>query len=65
MKRFVQSLEERLSEPVDLDTIEWIWDQLQDTGPHGRRYVEDYRPEYRREVEFWEMKDGAARRIPE
>ena len=60
MKKFVESLEARLSEPVDLDTIDCIWDQLQETGPHGKRYVADYRPEYRREVEFWEKKAQAA-----
>jgi len=60
MKKFVDSLEKRLSGPVDLDTIHWIWDQLEGTGPHGKRYVADHRPQYRREVEFWEKKGGVA-----
>jgi hypothetical protein len=60
MKRFVKCLEKRMSEPVDLDTIEWIWDRLDETGPHGKRYVANWRPEYRREVEYWQNNNSMA-----
>lgn len=29
---------------VDIDTLQWVWDRLATTGPHGRRYIQQMRP---------------------
>jgi len=47
MKRFGQSLSEKLQGPVDADFFEWIWDELEKTGPTGKRYVTKYRSSLR------------------
>jgi hypothetical protein len=47
LKRFRTELEERLREPVDLTTIDWVWERLGKTGAHGQKYRERFEPEYR------------------
>jgi hypothetical protein len=47
LKRFRTELEERLRATVDLATVDWIWERLGRTGPHGRQYRERFEPEYR------------------
>ena len=32
---------------ADLQSIDWMWERLAETGPHGQRYVEKFEPEYR------------------
>jgi len=38
LRRFRARLEERLAGPVDLSTIDWIWDEYALLTPHGREY---------------------------
>ena len=47
LKRFRADLEERLRGPVDLATVDWIWERLGRTGPHGRKYQQQFEPQYR------------------
>jgi hypothetical protein len=47
LDQFGRDVEDRLRGPVGVDTIEWIWDRLAETGPTGREYVERFRPEMR------------------
>jgi hypothetical protein len=47
LKRFKTDLERELKKNVDLETIDWIWRRLEDTGPHGRRYVERFESQFR------------------
>jgi hypothetical protein len=45
MDRFLAELRQRLSGPVDLQTINWIWDEFVRLAPEsGRHYSERYRP---------------------
>ena len=57
MKRFVNDLESRLSGRVDLDIVNWIWDRLEQTGPHGKQYVANWRQEFLRDLEYQQQKD--------
>ena len=45
--RLRDDLDRKLAGKVDLETLEWIWDRLSESGPHGRRYVERARPRFR------------------
>jgi mannose-6-phosphate isomerase-like protein (cupin superfamily) len=47
LRRFNTDLAERLLGPVDLATVDWVWDHLGRTGPHGRSYREQFEPQYR------------------
>ncbi len=47
LKRFKADLEHEVAKDVDLETIDWIWRRLEDTGPHGKRYVERFEPQFR------------------
>ena len=38
MIRFEHDLDETLKSPVDLDTLKWIGERLEKTGPHGQQY---------------------------
>src|SRR4051812_25269510 len=38
MARFEAELKRRLAEPVDLATIDWIWDEIVRLTPGGQRY---------------------------
>lgn len=51
LRRFRVDLEEQLRRPVDLSTIDWVWERLGQTGPHGARYRERFEPQYREELE--------------
>lgn len=44
--RYERELDERLEGPVDLRLLEWARLRLAETGPHGRRYVERWRPDW-------------------
>jgi hypothetical protein len=43
MCRFEEQLDEKLKGDVDLGTIEWIGDRLAETGPHGQRYMTNWK----------------------
>ena len=47
LKRFTADLERELAKNVDLETIDWIWRRLEDTGPTGKRYVERFETLFR------------------
>lgn len=39
-----RQLDERLASGIDAGTIEWVWDRLAETGPHGKQYIDRFRP---------------------
>lgn len=43
-RRFAEALGERLKQPVDGATIDWIWDEYEQFTTGGRHYSEKYRP---------------------
>jgi hypothetical protein len=47
LRRFRADVERRLSGPVDLATIDWLWQRLAATGPHGQHYRNRFEPVYR------------------
>jgi hypothetical protein len=51
LKRFRADLEERLRGPVNLGTVDWIWQRLGQTGPHGLSYQQRFEPQYREGLE--------------
>jgi hypothetical protein len=51
LRRFRADLEGRLREPVDLATVDWVWDRLGRTGPRGRSYQQRFEPLYRESLE--------------
>jgi hypothetical protein len=46
MLRYERELDERLEGPVDLKLLDWARLRLAETGSHGRRYVERWRPDW-------------------
>jgi hypothetical protein len=46
MYRLREDVRRKLEGEINLDTLEWIWDRLAQTGPHGKRYVERFRPRF-------------------
>ena len=52
LRRFRADLEKRLDGEVDLATVDWIWQRLAETGPHGRQYREKFEPQYRDHVNY-------------
>ena len=45
MDRFLAELRERLRGPVELATIDWIWDEFERLAPdHGPTYSRNHRP---------------------
>jgi hypothetical protein len=50
MISFQKDLENKLAEDVDLATIDWIWDGLSRTSPHGQEYIEKRAVVYRHEA---------------
>ena len=44
MARFEAELKRRLAGPVDLSTIDWIWDEIVRLTPGGQRYSDNGRP---------------------
>ena len=45
--RFNHDARVKFSGAVDLQSIDWVWERLAETGPHGQRYVEKFESEYR------------------
>ena len=46
MYRLRYDLRLKLKEKVDLDTLEWVRDRLARTGPHGKWYIDHFKPLY-------------------
>jgi hypothetical protein len=44
MDRFEHELHQRVQGPVDLATIDWIWDEVVRLTPNGQSYSDDWRP---------------------
>ena len=57
MEPFADELERRIRGPVDMSTIEWIWDEYVRITRHGREYSDRYRPSrsegWQRATEGW------------
>jgi hypothetical protein len=51
MCRFEGQLDQKLKGEVDLATIEWIGDRLAETGPHGQRYMRDWREQWKARIQ--------------
>lgn len=47
MYRLRDDLEGKLHGRIDLGTLKWIWHRLSETGPHGKRYTEEFEPSFR------------------
>lgn len=47
LEKFRADLETRLAKKGDMDTVDWIWKRLSETGPNGKRYVERFGARYR------------------
>lgn len=47
MYRLRDDLDRKLTGPVNLETLKWIWDRLGETGHHGKQYTEHYEPSFR------------------
>jgi hypothetical protein len=43
-ERFAGELSDRLADPVDLRTIDWIWDQYERLSPYGPAYSAQHHP---------------------
>ncbi len=42
--RFAEELRHRLRGPVDLKTIDWIWDKFERISKYGKEYSDEWRP---------------------
>ncbi|MFG0332905.1 MAG: hypothetical protein ACF8TS_06035 [Maioricimonas sp. JB049] len=62
MERFTAEFRQRMTQPVDLSTISWLWDRLAATGDHGEQYVEKWRPVFEESVAA--VKGAARQRNP-
>jgi hypothetical protein len=65
MVRFGEKLDEKLQERVDLSIFEWIWDRLAETGPHGKRYTDQFRSSLREDLKARGTGDAARVVLPE
>lgn len=54
--RFLTQLRQRLQGPVELETVDWIWDEIMRLTPNGRRYSDRWRPTTPKRLQ--EYKDG-------
>jgi hypothetical protein len=50
-KRFGEALDEKLKADVDETILDWIWDQLDLTGPLGKRYNERFRAAFHEQMQ--------------
>ena len=48
--RFNHDVRKELEGEVSLQSIDWVWSRLAQTGPHGERYVKRFEPQYRSDV---------------
>ena len=46
MVRFNHDARMKLAGNVDLQSVDWVWKRLAETGPHGQRYVDKFEPKY-------------------
>ena len=44
LERFADELEHRIQGPVDLKTIDWIWDEFERISKYGTHYSDEWRP---------------------
>jgi hypothetical protein len=47
LRRFHADSKARLEGEVNLATIDWVWQRLGETGPHGRQYRDRFESQYR------------------
>jgi hypothetical protein len=50
LQAYEAALQEKLQGPVDAGIFEWICDQLESTGPAGKQYVDQVRPQFRASI---------------
>ena len=50
MKQFGERLDDKLKNDVDLLILDWIWGQLEQTGPAGKQYVHRFRAIFHEEI---------------
>jgi hypothetical protein len=50
-KRFGDALDEKIKANVDATILDWIWDQLELTGPLGKRYNERFRAAFHEQMQ--------------
>jgi hypothetical protein len=51
MKLFEEKLNDKLKEEIDLSVFDWIWDQLELTGPKGKQYIRRFRHMFHEHME--------------
>jgi hypothetical protein len=51
--RFLREFDRRLRAKVDVDTIDWIWDEYAKQTAGGLRYSQHYRPTDPGNIRFW------------
>ena len=50
LKRFTADTQPKVAAKVDIQTLDWIWERLAETGPAGDKYVQKFGPVYREQV---------------
>jgi hypothetical protein len=51
LKEFGKKLDDKMEGEIDPSIFDWIWDQYEQTGPHGKQYARHFRPMFREGVE--------------
>jgi len=51
MKRFGEALDEKIKGQVEFTILDWIWDQLELTGPAGKQYNERFRAQFHEQMQ--------------
>jgi hypothetical protein len=44
LRKFADELDHRIDGPVDLKTIDWIWDEFERISKYGKKYSDKWRP---------------------
>jgi hypothetical protein len=52
LDRFAADVETALQSEVTLETVDWYWRRIANSGPADKRYFDRFEPEYREYVEF-------------
>lgn len=50
LKQLNDDLGTKLQGSVDMQTVDWIWQRLAATGPHGAQYSAQFEPRYQAEL---------------
>lgn len=55
---FEQRLREKLAEPVDMQTIDWIWEEYANAGPAGEGY-QRFKPQMLKDIELVRKREAS------